>query len=125
MADGNVPCPKDRGVNLGLEARADDGSSVAIDASRVTWQVDAAGPTVSLTANGATASATATKDWFDASPPGAEPATDVTACYDGVCDTVAVVGVTEVTRNPPSAEPGSCATRVSLPARSRAVIATE
>lgn len=97
MKDGNVPCPKDRGVTLGLEARADDGSSVAIDASRVTWEVDATGPTVSLAANGATASATATKDWFDASPTGAEPSTDVTACYDGVCDTVAIVGVIDAT----------------------------
>ena len=97
MSDGNVPCPKDRGVSLGLEARADDGSSVAIDASRVTWEVDATGPTVSLAANGGTATATATKDWFDAAPPGAEPSTGVTACYDGLCDTVAVVGVIDAT----------------------------
>lgn len=93
MADGKVPCPKDRSVSLGLEARASDGSPVAIDADSVTWEVDRTGPPVTLTDNGATADVSATKDWFDASSPGAEPTTNVTACYDGVCASAAVVGV--------------------------------
>lgn len=97
MADGKVPCPKGRGVSLGLEARADDGSPVAIDAARVTWEVDRTGPIVNLTGNGATADVSATNDWFDASPPGAEPSTEVTACYDGACASVDVVGVIDAT----------------------------
>lgn len=97
MADGKVPCPKDRSVSLGLEARADDGSPVAIDAAHVTWEVDGTGPTVNLTDNGTSADVSATNDWFDASPSGTEPSTEVTACYDGACASVHVVGVIDAT----------------------------
>lgn len=97
MTDGDVPCPKDREVTLGLEARASDGSPVAIDAARVTWEVDATGPAIRLDASGASATVAPLKDWFDTGQPGSEPLTGVTACYDDVCASANVLGVIDAT----------------------------